>query len=79
MGELPDVESTPIEVSLALMDSLHDRWIRLLRALEPSDWKKTFHHPEMGMVSLEKNLALYSWHGRHMRRTSPNCGRALTW
>ena len=62
---LPDVQSTPLEVSLSLLDSLHDRWVRLLRALQPQEWKKPFHHPEMGTVPLEKNLALYSWHGRH--------------
>jgi uncharacterized damage-inducible protein DinB len=64
-AKLPDVQSTPIEVSLALLDSLHDRWVRLLRSLEPQDWKRTFHHPELGTVPLEKNLALYSWHGKH--------------
>ena len=26
-----DVESTPLDVSLAMLDSLHDRWVRLLR------------------------------------------------
>jgi hypothetical protein len=62
---LPDVQSTPLEVSLALLDSLHDRWVRLLRSLAPSDWKRTFHHPELGTMALERNLALYSWHGRH--------------
>jgi len=61
----PDVPSTPLEVSLALMDSLHDRWVRLLHGLKPEDWKRTFRHPEIGNVSLEKNLALYSWHGKH--------------
>src|SRR6202035_1018161 len=30
---LPDVESTPVEVSLALMDSLTDRWVHLLRSM----------------------------------------------
>jgi hypothetical protein len=60
-----DVEATPLEVSLALLDSLHERWVRLLRSLKPDDWKRTFRHPELGAVSLEKNLALYSWHGRH--------------
>jgi hypothetical protein len=62
---LPDVQSTPLEVSLTLLDSLHDRWVRLLRALQPQDWKRPFNHPELGTVPLEKNLALYSWHGRH--------------
>ena len=60
-----EVGSTPPEVSLALMDSLHDRWVRLLNSLQPADWKRTFRHPELGVVSLEKNLALYAWHGRH--------------
>ena len=64
-ANLADTKSTPIEVSLALMDNLHDRWVRLLRSLGPDDWKKEFRHPEMGVVTLEKNLALYSWHSRH--------------
>ena len=64
-ANLADTKSTPIEVSLALMDNLHDRWVRLLRSLGPNDWKREFRHPEMGVVTLERNLALYSWHGRH--------------
>ncbi len=64
-AQLPDVRSTPLEVSLALMDSLHDRWVRVLRAIGPTEWKRSFRHPELGVVALEKNLALYAWHGRH--------------
>jgi hypothetical protein len=64
-AKLADVESTPLEVSLTLLDSLHQRWVCLLSSLQPQDWKRTFTHPEMGSVSLEKNLALYSWHGKH--------------
>jgi len=64
-AQLADTQATPVEVSLALLDSLHDRWVRLLRSLKPEDWKRTFRHPELGLVSLEKNLAIYSWHGRH--------------
>jgi hypothetical protein len=64
-ARLADVESTPMEVSLTLLDSLHQRWVHLLRSLQAQDWKRTFTHPEMGSVSLEKSLALYSWHGRH--------------
>jgi hypothetical protein len=54
-----------VEVSLALMDSVTDRWVHLLHSMQPTDWKRPFHHPEIGIVPLEKNLALYSWHGRH--------------
>jgi uncharacterized damage-inducible protein DinB len=64
-ARLPDTAATPVEVSLTLLDSLHNRWVRLLHSLQPEDWKRTFRHPELGLVSLEKNLALYAWHGRH--------------
>lgn len=64
-ARLADTNETPLEVSLTLLDSLHDRWVRLLRSLQPEDWNRTFRHPELGLVSLEKNLAIYAWHGRH--------------
>jgi hypothetical protein len=64
-AELGDTHATPPEVSLALLDHLHNRWIRLLRAITPEQWKRTFRHPELGQVSLEKNLVLYAWHGKH--------------
>ena len=64
-AKLADVQSTPLEVSLSLLDSLHDRLVRLLRSLTPQDWKRTFNHPELGEMPLEKNLALYAWHGKH--------------
>jgi len=65
-AKLPDVPLTPLEVSLSLLDSLHDRWVRLLRTLKTEDWQRKFRHPELGeTVSLERNLALYAWHGRH--------------
>lgn len=64
-AELQDSRSVPIEVSLALLENLHERWVGLLKSLRPEDWKRSFRHPELGLVPLEKNLALYSWHGRH--------------
>jgi uncharacterized damage-inducible protein DinB len=64
-AKLADTNSTPIEVSLALLDSLHDRWVRLMRSLRAEDWKRTFQHPEAGLMTLDKTLALESWHGRH--------------
>jgi hypothetical protein len=64
-AELADTKDTPVEVSLTLLDSLHDRWLRLLRSLTPEQWKRSFRHPAMGLMDLEKTLALYAWHGRH--------------
>ena len=64
-AELKDTQATPLEVSLTMLESLHDRWARLLRSLKPEDWKRSFRHPELGIVPLDKSLALYSWHGQH--------------
>jgi hypothetical protein len=64
-AQLADTRTTPVEVSLTLLDSLHNRWVRLLNSLQPEDWKRTFRHPELGVMDLEKTLALYAWHGRH--------------
>lgn len=64
-AQLDDVHSTPPEVSLALLENLHDRWVRVLRLIKLEEWKRTFRHPDIGVISLDRNLALYSWHGRH--------------
>jgi hypothetical protein len=64
-AELTDAKTAPIEVSLTLLEALHTRWVMLLNSLSPSDWQRTFRHPELGVVSLEKNVQLYAWHGKH--------------
>jgi hypothetical protein len=64
-AELSDVRETPIEVSLTLLDNLHERWVLLLRSMSDADFAKQFRHPELGLLPLERNLGLYAWHGRH--------------
>jgi hypothetical protein len=64
-AELDDARTAPVEMSLALLESLHARWVLLLRSLSEAEWKRAFRHPELGLMTLEKNLALYAWHGRH--------------
>ena len=64
-AELPDARTAPVEPSLELLDALHARWTRLLRAMTDADFARTFRHPEIGLVRLDRNLGLYAWHGRH--------------
>ena len=64
-AKLADVAATPVETSLRLLEALHERWVILLRGMAEADWKKAFRHPEIGLVLLENNLALYDWHSRH--------------
>jgi hypothetical protein len=64
-AELPDVKRCPIDVSLRLLDALHERWTILLRALPDPAFAKTFTHPEWGLVTLDEAVAMYAWHCRH--------------
>ena len=63
-AELADKSVDP-EVSLRLLECVHQRWVALLRAMKPEDFGRTFRHPELGVMTLDKTLALYSWHGAH--------------
>ncbi|HLN97230.1 MAG TPA: putative metal-dependent hydrolase [Pyrinomonadaceae bacterium] len=64
-AQLDDALKAPIALSLDLLEALHGRWIWFLRSLKQEDFQRTFKHPELGIVSLDKNIALYAWHGRH--------------
>ena len=43
---LADYSSTPVDVSLMLIEALHDRWVRLLESMTEADFSRTFRHPE---------------------------------
>ena len=64
-AELPDARTAPVDVSLAFLEALHRRWVLLLRSLTSEQWALRFRHPDLGIVRLDRNLALYAWHGRH--------------
>lgn len=67
-AELPDVTSTPINVSNTLLHALHKRWTKLMDGLTDEQWERTFTHPASGKVSrLKEVLGMYSWHGHHHR------------
>jgi len=63
-AELSD-SSAPIEVSLQLLAALHSRWVDVLQGMRPSDFGRTLYHPEHGVVTLDRMLAMYAWHSGH--------------
>jgi len=63
-ARLPD-SSEPIATSLALLEVLHERWVKVLSAMSPEDWARTYRHPESGVHKLDALLATYAWHGPH--------------
>lgn len=64
-AELPDGRTGPVAPSLSLLDGLHARWTLLLRALRPADLERQLVHPQNGVMTLDRMLALYAWHSRH--------------
>jgi uncharacterized damage-inducible protein DinB len=64
-AELVDAKSSPVEPSLMLLESLHQRWLVFLRSMATADFSRTIIHPENGPMKLDRIVQLYAWHGRH--------------
>jgi uncharacterized damage-inducible protein DinB len=64
-ANLEDAAHAPAEVSLRLLEPLHERWVRMLRSVKAEEFARTFRHPEHGVRTLDWMLFLYAWHGRH--------------
>ncbi len=62
---LPDYR-LPLEGSLKMLDGIHQHLVALFESFTEDEWNRTFIHPQSGMeVPLKRNLAIYSWHGKH--------------
>ena len=64
-AQLDDSRSTPVEISLTLLDSLHTRWDLLWRSLKPEDFSRKLIHPEHGERTIDWLVFVYAWHGPH--------------
>lgn len=65
-AELGDVAATPVDVSLRLLEALHERFVTLLRSMSAADFNRQLVHPERNAtMTLDEMLALYAWHGPH--------------
>lgn len=58
--------SEDIEVSMKLLESLHQRFVYLAASLSESDLNRTFYHPaNQTSQTLKETLGMYAWHGNH--------------
>lgn len=78
-AELTDSLRGDIEMSLVLLEGLHDRWTAFLRSLDAEAYRRAFLHPELGAVTLDVNLQLYAWHGRHHLAHVTNLRERMRW
>ena len=63
-AELPD-QRLPVDVSLALLDALHARWVAVLTSLTPRQFERPLYHPEIGAITIDYQVQTYGWHSRH--------------
>ena len=78
-AKLEDAEHAPVEVSLRLIDPLHERWVRLLKSLKAEDFARKFVHPEHGPRTVDWLVFLYAWHGRHHTAHVTELRKAKGW
>ena len=64
-AETIDGRTAPVDVSLPVVDGVHQRWVQLMRSFDAGTFARTIMHPERGPMALSDLLQLYSWHGRH--------------
>ena len=64
-AELEDARTMPVEVSLTLLDAMHERLVTLLRHAPADAFQRTLSHPDNGPMTVDSLLTVYSWHGRH--------------
>lgn len=63
-SKIVDSELDP-QVSMQILDGLHQRWHRMLEAMSEADFARGAVHPDMGPITIDFLLQLYAWHGRH--------------
>jgi hypothetical protein len=63
-AKLADVKLDP-QLSVQILDALHQRWHAMLLALGDADFTREAVHPEHGTITIDWLLQLYAWHGRH--------------
>lgn len=72
-ADQPEAKSADLSYSLAILHSLHNRWVHFWQNLEGDDWSRTAVHPESGPFTLDDQLQLYvnhgEWHIDQIQRT----------
>ena len=65
-ANLVDGNSNEIFHSLQIIESIHYRWVMLLKSLGAAELKRQFTHPAKNKTSsLDEIIGLYAWHCNH--------------
>jgi len=65
-AETEEARDGDIEMSVALLTGLHQRWVAFLKTLKIQDYQRKYIHPAQGKeLTLAIMLGTYAWHGKH--------------
>lgn len=63
---LSDSQQGSIHLSLNLLESLHSRFVFLLRSLQEEELSRSYYHPgDDETVAIKVFIGKYAWHGEH--------------
>ncbi|MBC5992748.1 YfiT family bacillithiol transferase [Pontibacter cellulosilyticus] len=62
---LPDTMLASPEISINLLEALHQRWVVLLKSLTHDQLERKLIHPDTGECTIRQHIGLYAWHGEH--------------
>lgn len=75
-AKLTDASGQPVEPSLKILEGVHERLVKLYRALPEAAWTRTAFHPERGPLTLVSLLKLYADHGeKHLGHIRQGIGK----
>jgi hypothetical protein len=79
-AEMDDSLDLPIELSISLLESLHARWVYMLKKILGNQFDRTVFHPESKReMSVKFLIALYAWHSRHHVAHITELRRRMKW
>lgn len=77
-AELADSRG-PIGPSLYMLQSLHEKWVFLLKGLDPEKLNRSYLHSESGENILKNVIGMYAWHGNHHYAHIQNLAKREGW
>lgn len=79
-AELPDTKNYPVQISLNIIQALHERWGYLLKALTEEELDRTFIHPESNKeFTIKEMIGFYAWHSNHHLAHITSIKKAKNW
>lgn len=65
-AETEEAKNGDVQMSIALLTCLHQRWVAFLHTLKIEDYQRKYIHPVQGKeLTLANMLGMYAWHGKH--------------